>query len=180
MRECPSFDVVLARLMERHGLGVVTLAGQAGVPEAGLQAVLGSAAPSQELLRRLAPALGMHKADLLAIAWQDVPEDLAPLDHRAGYSSPMLAGNAARLPPGQVREFRERVRLMPQEHRPQLTPPRWASLQPKRSPGGMLLRVFANRNPGPLGGLRHLGGVRASPVRHDAGGSGVRRREAHS
>jgi hypothetical protein len=152
MTECPSFDVVLGRLMERRGLGVATLAGQADVPEAGLQAVLGGAAPSQEQLRRLASALGMHNADLLAIAWEDVPEDLAPLDRRAGWSLHRLAGRAARLLPEQVRELRERVRLMPQEQRPQLTPPRWASRQPKRSPGGMLLRLLANRNLAPSAG----------------------------
>jgi hypothetical protein len=147
MTECPGFDVVLAQLMERRGLGVTALAGQAGVPEAELRAVLGGAAPVQAQLRRLASALGMHKADLLAIAWEDVPEDLAPLDRRAGGMSLYhLAGHAARLPPGQVRELRERARLMPQEQRPPLPPPPWASRQPRRTPGGMILRLLANRN----------------------------------
>lgn len=145
--ECPGFDVVLARLMERRGLDVTALAGQAGVPEAGLRAVLGGEPPDQGQLRRLAPALGMHKADLLAIAWEDVPEDLMPLDRRAGGMSLChLAGHAARLPPGQVRELRERVRRMPQEQRPRLDPPAWASRQPKRTPSGILLRLLANRN----------------------------------
>jgi hypothetical protein len=147
MTECPGFAVVLGRLMERRGLGVPELAGQAGVPEAGLRAVLGGAAPGQAQLRRLAPALGMHEADLLAIAWEDVPEDLAPLDRRAGGMSLYhLVADAARLTPGQVRELRERVTRMPQEPRPQLPPPPWESRRPMCTPSGMLVRLFANRN----------------------------------
>lgn len=150
MTECPGFGVVLRRLMERRGLGVPELAGQAGIPEAGLRAVLGGAAPGQAQLRRLAPGLGMHEADLLAIAWEDVPKDMAPLDWRAGgLSLYHLAWDAARLTPGQVRELRERVSRMPQEPRPQLPPPSWESRRPKRperTPSGMLVRLFANRN----------------------------------
>jgi len=138
---------VLGRLMERRGLSVPELAGQAGIPEAGLRTILGGAAPDQAQLLRLAPTLGIHKADLLAIAWEDVPEDLAPLDRRAGGMSLYhLAGHAARLTPGQVGELRARVRRMPQEQRPQLPPPPWASRQPRRTPSGTLLRLFANRN----------------------------------
>jgi hypothetical protein len=72
MTECPGFDVVPTRLMERRGLDVTTLPGQACVPEAVVWAVLGGAGSGQAELRRLAAALGMHKADLLAIAWADV------------------------------------------------------------------------------------------------------------
>jgi hypothetical protein len=146
MTECPGLDVVLARLMERRGLGVTALAGQAGVPEAELRAVLGGATPGQAQFRRLGPALGIHKADLLAIAWADLPEDLAPLDPRAAWLLPHLAGHAARLPPEHVRELRERVRLMPQRERPQPTRPPRPARQPPRSPGGMLLRLLTNRN----------------------------------
>jgi hypothetical protein len=138
--------------MARRGLDVTALPRQAAVPEAGLRAVLDGAAPGQAQLLRLPPALGLHEADLLAIAWADVPEDLAPLDRRAGWELHKLAGHAARLMPEQVRELRERVRLMPQEQRPRLAPPRWESKQPKRSPGGMLLQLFANRNLAPSAG----------------------------
>jgi hypothetical protein len=150
MTECPGFGVVLGRLMERRGLGVPELARQAGIPEAGLRVVLGGTVPDQARLRRLAPALGMHEADLLAIAWEDVPEDLAPLDWRAGGMSLYhLVADAARLAPGQVRELREGVGRMPQEPRPRLPPPPWESRRPERperTPGGMLVRLFANRN----------------------------------
>ena len=146
--ECPSFDVVLARLMERRGLGVIELAGRAGVTEAGLRAVLGGAVPGEAQLRRLAPALGMHKADLLAIAWADVPEDLAPLEPRDAYALAHLAGHAARLSPEQVRELRERVRLMPWEQPAQPAGPPRPLERPRRSPGGVLTRLFANRNLG--------------------------------
>jgi hypothetical protein len=152
MTECPGFDVVLARLMERRGLDVCTLAEQAHVPAAGLRALLEGAVPGHAELRQLAPALGMHVADLIAIAWADVPEDLTPLDHLAGWTLHKLAADTARLQPGQVRELREQVRLMPQEPRPQLTPPPWASRKPGRSPAGVLLRLFANRNLEPTAG----------------------------
>ncbi|HEY2269283.1 MAG TPA: hypothetical protein VGI96_42165 [Streptosporangiaceae bacterium] len=104
----------VARLMERPGLDVTALAGQAGVPEAGLRAVLGGATPGQAQLRLL-----LH-----------------------------LAGHAVWLPPEQVRELRERVRLMPQHERPQPARPARPAMQPQRRPGGMLLRLrlFTNRN----------------------------------
>lgn len=143
MAECPGFDVILAGLIARRRLGAAALAEQAGVTEAGLQAALEGAVPSQALLRQLAPALGLHRADLLAIAWADVPKDLAARDWRVGMSLCRLVGDATRLAPGQVRELRKRARLMPQEPRPPLplTLP-----QPKRTPGGMVLRLLANRN----------------------------------
>jgi hypothetical protein len=85
-----------------------------------------------------------------AIAWEDVPEDLAPLDWRAGGMSLYhLVADAVRLTPGRVCELRERVGRMPQEPRPQLPPPPWESRRPERperTPSGMLVRLFANRN----------------------------------
>jgi hypothetical protein len=146
MAECPDFDVVLARLIERRGLYVGAMAEQTGIPESKLQAVLGGATPNEAQIRRLAPALGMHEADLFAIAWMDVPEDLAPLDPRAAWLLPHLAGHAARLSPEQVRELRERVSLMPQEERTQPTAVPEPYERPERSPGGVLLRLFVNRN----------------------------------
>jgi transcriptional regulator with XRE-family HTH domain len=150
MTECPGFGVVLGRLMERRGLGLSELAGQAGITEAGLRAVLGGAVPGQSRLRRLAPVLDMHEADLLAIAWEDVPDELAPLDWRAGgMSLYYLVAHAAQLGPWQVSELRERIRRMPQEPRPKLTPPPWETgrpNRPERTPSGMLVRLFANRN----------------------------------
>jgi hypothetical protein len=86
----------VARLMERPGLDVTALAGQAGVPEAGLRTVFGGAMPGQAQLRLLAQAFGMHNADLLAIAWADLPEDLAPPDPRLlAASAPGRARRAA-------------------------------------------------------------------------------------
>jgi hypothetical protein len=151
MAECPGFDVVLVRLMERRGLGATALAGQTGVPEAEVRAVLSGATPGEAQLRRLAPALGMHEADLLAIAWIDVPKDLAPLDRRASFCLPQMVGHAARLPPEQVRGLRDSVNRMPQEERPQPARPpgafeRFERLS--RTPGGLLMRLFANRNLG--------------------------------
>jgi hypothetical protein len=144
----PEFNVLLRRLMERRGLGPAALAEQAGLPESELRSVLAMSAPSGGQIRRLAPALGLHEADLFALAWLDVPEDLAPLDPRASWSLPNLAGWAARLHPEQVRELRERAAAMPQEERTQpIYQPRPYE-QFERSAAGMLLRLFANRNLG--------------------------------
>jgi hypothetical protein len=89
----------------------------------------------------------MHTG-LVAIAWVDVPEDLAPLGPGDAFALAHLAGNAARLPPEQVLGLRERVKLMPPEG---LARP-FRSLgpleRPKHSPGGVLVRLFANRNMG--------------------------------
>jgi transcriptional regulator with XRE-family HTH domain len=132
--------------MARRGLNVSGLADHAGIPHSELQALLHGAAPSEADMRLLAPALDLHAADLFAIAWVDVPADLAPLDLRAGGSLPHLAAYAARLSPGQVRHLRDHVGLLPQEERtqPSWLPPPFERFE--RSPGGVLLRLFANRN----------------------------------
>lgn len=146
--ECPSFDLVLARLMERRGLDVATLAAQAGIPEAGLRAVLTGKTPDVTQLRRLAPALRMHTVDVLTAAWADLPDDLVPLDRRAYGWLPHLAGHCARLPPGQVRQLRKRAQQMPQEAPPYPPRPLRPARELERSPGRMLLRLFENRNLG--------------------------------
>jgi hypothetical protein len=144
----PDFDVLLGRLMERRGLTPAALAERAETPESELRPVLAGGTPSDGLIRRLGPALNLHEADLFALAWLDVPEDLAPLDHRASWHLPHLAGWAARLPHGRVRALREQVTAIPQEKRTQpIRPPRPYE-QFERSAAGMLLRLFANRNLG--------------------------------
>ena len=110
--------------------------------------MLGGATPDEAQLLRLAPALGMHRTDLLAIAWADVPEDLAPLEPRDAFAIANLAGHAARLSPEQVGELRDRVKLMPREEPAQPARPHRPVEWPRRSPGGMLVRLFANRNMG--------------------------------
>lgn len=148
MAECPGFDVVLARLMELRGQGTGELSVQAGIPEAELRAVLSGKPLQEDQARSLAPALGMHEADLLAVAWLDLPEDLAPLDPRASWHLPNLAGYASRLRPQHVGELRALVARMPQEEPPSATRSSAPAIQPERTPGGMLLRLFSNRNMG--------------------------------
>jgi hypothetical protein len=138
----------MARLMELRGQGISELSGQAGIPEAELRALLAGAPPEEALLRRLAPVLGLREADLLAIAWMDLPEDLAPLDPRASWYLPYLAWHASRLQPEQVGELRELVTRMPQEELPSPAGSPAPTTPPERSPGGMLLRLFGNRNMG--------------------------------
>src|SRR4051794_18836505 len=91
----PGFDVLLGRLMEQRGLAPADLAERAGITEFDLRSVLAGIVPKDGLIRRLAPALSLHPADLFVLAWQDVPEDLTPLDHRASGHLPTLAGYAS-------------------------------------------------------------------------------------
>ena len=44
---------------------------------------MGGDAATPEALRRLAPTLGWHTADLFVLAGQDLPADLAPTDPKA-------------------------------------------------------------------------------------------------
>ncbi|MFE3037354.1 hypothetical protein ACFXKY_37590 [Streptomyces canus] len=86
MTEHPGFGALLARLLDHRGLGD----------------------PDAELLRRLAPALGLHTVDLFLLARQAVPDDLAPLDATA---APWVKSTAER------RDLLRLVRSLPQEKR---------------------------------------------------------------
>lgn len=106
----------------------------APVPESQLRAVLAGAAPSPPLLRRLAPVLGLHTADLFAIAGAGIPEDLAPLDDTAGRHVPRLARDAAALPPDQRNALRRLVASLPQEERTQPPPKHRGTSSTLRAP----------------------------------------------
>lgn len=70
--------MLLAWWSEARNLRAGSPSVRAGVPEWDLQRVLEGAEPSPSLLRRLAPVLGLHAADLFAIAGAAIPDDLAP------------------------------------------------------------------------------------------------------
>jgi hypothetical protein len=72
------FGARLARLLEYRRTPAVGLAEAAGVPAGQVDAVLAGAEPGDPLLRHLAPALGLHAADLFLLAARAVPDDLAP------------------------------------------------------------------------------------------------------
>ncbi|MFE2288187.1 hypothetical protein ACFXDJ_28975 [Streptomyces sp. NPDC059443] len=93
------FGVPLGRLLDHRKLDAGSVATRAGIAESGLRAVLGSTAPEPELLRALAPALGLQTVDLFALAGVPLPEDLAPLDAQAGRLVPHLVSLAVSLPP---------------------------------------------------------------------------------
>ncbi|BCL13277.1 hypothetical protein [Micromonospora sagamiensis] len=65
-------EVLLRRLTDRRGWKAVAVARDAGDDVA-----------APETLRRLAPALGWHTADLFALVGHDLPADLAPTDPKA-------------------------------------------------------------------------------------------------
>ncbi|MEV6541858.1 hypothetical protein [Streptomyces sp. NPDC051665] len=102
--------------------------------------------PSQPLLQRLAPALHLHAADLCVIAGVAVPDELAPLDARAGVVLPDLVRDVMGLPPERRRRLRQLVRSLPQESRTQPVPALRVYERFERGPGGVLLRMIGNRN----------------------------------
>jgi hypothetical protein len=139
------FAVPAGRLAARRGLDLAALSRLAGVGERELSR---GGAPSPPLLRRLAPALGLHRADLFAIAGVAVPEDLAPLDGAAGRIVPDLARRVLALPPQRRDELRRYVRALPQEERTRPAPAPPAHEPASAGPGALLLRMARNRNLG--------------------------------
>ncbi|WP_328675364.1 hypothetical protein [Streptomyces sp. NBC_00343] len=146
MTELPHFDVLLARLARHRRLDLADLSTSAGVPEPQLRAVFDGTVPSPPLLQTLASALHLQTADLCVIAGVAVPEELAPLDARAGVMLPGLVGDAMGLPPEYRRRLRQLVRSLPQEERTQPVPALRVYERFERSPGGVLLRMIGNRN----------------------------------
>jgi hypothetical protein len=65
-------------LLECRATSAVALAEAVGLAAARLDAVIAGSGPDESLLRRLAPALGLHASDLFVFAARTVPVDLAP------------------------------------------------------------------------------------------------------
>ncbi|GAA2158425.1 hypothetical protein GCM10009760_61410 [Kitasatospora kazusensis] len=146
MTTYPGFGVLLERLVDHRKLDIGQLSVQAEAEESELQAVLNGATPDLELLRRLAPALGLQTADLFAVAGMPIPEHLAPLDATAGRLVPQLVERAVFLPPDRRSELLRYARSLPQEDRtvPVRTPRSHEQYQ--LSFGAVLLHMLANRN----------------------------------
>jgi hypothetical protein len=125
----------LARLIRHRGLDA-----DADAVEAGLTV------PSPPLLRRLAPALGLHPEDVFVIAGVPVPEDLAPLDDRAGPRIPGLVGRALLLPPDRRRRLHDLVRSLPQESRTRPVPALRSYERYPPGPGAVVVGMLAQRN----------------------------------
>ncbi|MDT0570857.1 helix-turn-helix domain-containing protein [Streptomyces sp. DSM 3412] len=141
------FGARLRRLLDRRGLHPTSLSRHADVPEPELTAVLQAhQTPTPPLLRRLAPALGLHTADVFAIAGADLPEDLAPLDATAGREVPRVIQEAAGLPPEHRGRLRRLVASLPQAQRTQPVPDTPPGHRYPPGPGALLLRMLHIRN----------------------------------
>lgn len=146
--------MLLSRLAEHRGLCVDDLSRLSSVPEAELRAVLGGAAPSPSLLRRLAPVFHLETEDLYVVAAVTLPLEMTPLDPLAGTAVARLAWHAAQLARAQRDQLRQIARSLPQERRTQPVPEPRAYLQYPPGPGGLLMRLLANRNLGWLAGAQ--------------------------
>ncbi|MGK5684142.1 XRE family transcriptional regulator [Actinoplanes sp. URMC 104] len=113
--------------------------------------------PDPGLLRRVAPALGLHTSDLFVIVDEPVPDDLTPLDTTGGAA--LLAWPMTYLP-GAVPRLREFVASLPQLPRPPGPRPPVPSFQHyPDGPGGLLLRLLHNRNLTWTGAAKYLLGL---------------------
>ncbi|WP_329306807.1 hypothetical protein OG322_21490 [Streptomyces sp. NBC_01260] len=141
----PGFGTGLAWLLDHRGLSATELADRAGPAADEVRAVLAGERPGEALLRRLAPALGLHAVDLFVLAGATVPDDLAPLDTAAAQPASRIVMDAVHLPPAGRHELLRFVRSLPQEDRRS----RFAPEQPAPladGPGGRLIRMFRYRN----------------------------------
>ncbi|MBB4958311.1 hypothetical protein [Micromonospora polyrhachis] len=127
--------------MARRWLEVAVTAG-ALRPE--LDAVLSGGVASSSLVRRLAPTLGMHTADLFVVAGLDLPQDLVAASGTGPWHVGTVLEMAAKSAQQSLRQLHEFVRSLP-EH-----PPVWPPAPPHHSyplgPGEIMLRLLLNRN----------------------------------
>ncbi|MGW4652718.1 hypothetical protein [Kitasatospora sp. NPDC004289] len=66
----------MARLLERRSLDAFEISAPGNVSLEELRAALDGQRPADSLLRGLGPVLGLHAADLFAVAGQPVPNHL--------------------------------------------------------------------------------------------------------
>ncbi|MFG2059630.1 XRE family transcriptional regulator [Micromonospora sp. NPDC048930] len=143
MMESPGFGVLLGRLLAHRRAGPATVARAAGVSASELDAVLAGGHASALLLRRLAPALGLHTADLFVIAGHDVPADLAPARGTRPWHVGHVMQSAMRLFGKRFDRLHEFIRSLPALLPAEPLPP------PTRSPAGpgaLVMGLLANRN----------------------------------
>lgn len=154
---------MLARLADCRKLDLGALARTAHVEEPAFQDVLAGSTPDASLLRRIAPAVGLHAADVFVLAGLPVPDDLAPWDGQAAAHLAGLAYDALRLRAEQRQELRSHVRRLPdpvENHRP---PALKAHEQYGPGAGGVIVRMLHNRN---------LNWLAATKILYEAGRAG--------
>jgi hypothetical protein len=146
---------MLARLLDHRELGVPALAERAGLSEGETRAVLDGGSPGEELLRRLAPALGLHTVDLFVLAGRAVdlfvlagravPDSMAPLDAGAAMFVKWTVTDAVRVPAAGRRELLRRISELPQEERRSRFNPK-PLLPLDGGPGAQVVRMLQYRN----------------------------------
>ncbi|MGW0660123.1 hypothetical protein [Streptodolium elevatio] len=143
--EHPGFGVTLARLLNHLELSVQEPADRAGLTADEVRAVIAGEAPSEGLLRRIAPVVGVQTVDLCILAGLAVPDDLAPWDAAAGRWARYIVMDAVHIPGAERRELVHLIRSLPQEERQRsvFTATRLAS---HAGPGGRVIRMLQYRN----------------------------------
>lgn len=140
------FGALLKRFADHRQLEIGALSRLAGASEPELLSLFHGGAPSPSVLRRLAPALGLHTADLFVIAGVDVPDDLTPVDTSAGWRVPGLVRHAVALPPEKRAALRRFAASLPREEHTQPVPKLPLHEQYPAGPGALLMRMARNRN----------------------------------
>ncbi|MFE3502137.1 hypothetical protein [Kitasatospora sp. NPDC059160] len=147
MTSYPDFGTIMARLLSHRGVDADWLSTESGVPAPELRGVLAGAAPLPAHLEALAPALGLHVADLYVIAALPVPQALTPREAAPGPRLADLVQYALALPPDQ----RDRVHRLVDQLRQEspegpLDPPRMADQREGGFGAALVNLLFGNRN----------------------------------
>jgi hypothetical protein len=135
----PSFDTSIEQMR-------AVLTRDAGVPDGELATVVNEGAvPSADLVRKLAPALGFHTADLFVIAGLPVPDDLASAWPTSPWNVGSIVRHAIQMNADQRGRLQALVMSLPVLPRTGSAP---ADDYPD-TPGALLLRLLRNRNISP-------------------------------
>lgn len=118
--------------------------------------MLDGARPTPSLLRAIAPAFGLHAADVFVIAGVPVPDDLAPLDPAAARSISWLMNVLSRLPAEGRSQLRELVASLPYAERAEGGSPPFYG-HPDGSCGSVIMGMLGNRNLNLSGAAKALG-----------------------
>jgi hypothetical protein len=135
---------MVARLSKRRGQTVDSLLRAATVDQSEIEAAFDGGVSGASALRRLAPVLGVHPADLFILAGLDVPSDLAPAAAPAGSILDHLVKTALRLPIEQREQLLGAARSMPLAK--PATPIVWEPDRFPYGPGAVIVRLLRNRN----------------------------------
>jgi hypothetical protein len=149
MADRPSFGVLLTRLLKHWGTSIAWLSTSSGVAESEVRSLIDGAVPDESQLHALAPALGLHAADLFVIADVPLPEALTPLDRAAGDVISNLVHIMMALPSDQRLRIHRLVGQLPQQSRPRNEPTRALRTYDQREAGfgAMLVSMLCgNRN----------------------------------